>query len=190
MPPCAGPWFTPGVLQIAVLSTALSRREHYVFQSVVIRTFSQYNGAYSTGGLSENHPIPLPSLHARSLLFQVLSHLMTHNSKSVVDIKAGDSGVVLGYQVDEFACNWLAEHFVVESHIHPKLTGKVSKLAHLLEPQCGNYSFWDKVVAYFEHGLDLIFTDSFETLVGLHIFFDEPGAITFHSLQCFYSWLV
>ena len=34
------------------------------------------------------------------------------NSESVVGIKPGDSGVVIGYQVDEFTCTWSAEQFV------------------------------------------------------------------------------
>ena len=50
------------------------------------------------------------------------------NSDSVMGIKPGDSGVVIGYQVDEFACTWSAEQFVAHSHIYPGFTGKVSSL--------------------------------------------------------------
>ena len=39
------------------------------------------------------------------------------NSKSMMDIKAGDSGVMIVYQVDEFTCMWLAKHFIAQSHI-------------------------------------------------------------------------
>ena len=31
------------------------------------------------------------------------------DSDSVMGIKPGDSGVVIGYQVDEFTCTWSAE---------------------------------------------------------------------------------
>ena len=41
------------------------------------------------------------------------------NSESVVGMKPGDSGVVIGYQVDDFIHTWLAEHFVASSHIYP-----------------------------------------------------------------------
>ena len=34
------------------------------------------------------------------------------NSESVVSIKPGDSGVVIGYQVDEFSHTLSVEHFV------------------------------------------------------------------------------
>ena len=34
------------------------------------------------------------------------------SAKSIVDVKHGDSGVVIGYQVSEFTCNWLAECFI------------------------------------------------------------------------------
>ena len=47
----------------------------------------------------------------------------TVESESVVGIKPGDSGVVIGYQVDEFPCTWSAEWFVAYSHIYPGFTG-------------------------------------------------------------------
>ena len=37
---------------------------------------------------------------------------MTVDSKSVLDVKHGDSGVVMGYQVDEFIHACLADHFI------------------------------------------------------------------------------
>ena len=49
---------------------------------------------------------------------------------SVMGIKPGDSGVVNGYQVDEFTCTWSAEQFVAHSHIYPGFTSKVSSLTH------------------------------------------------------------
>ena len=59
----------------------------------------------------ESHPIPLPSLHVgkRSSFpgFVLPSDMVS--SKSVVGIILGDSGVVIGHQIDEFTCTWLAE---------------------------------------------------------------------------------
>ena len=56
---------------------------------------------------------------------------------SVMAVKPGDSGVVIGYQVDEFTRTWSAEWFVARSHIYPGFTGKVSSLTHFpLEQGC------------------------------------------------------
>ena len=65
----------------------------------------------------------------------------TINSKSVVGIKPGDSGVVIGYQVNECTCSWLVELFIVQSHIYPGFMGKVSTSTHFpLEPGCDHCS--------------------------------------------------
>ena len=62
--------------------------------------------------------------------------------------KAGDSGVVIGYQVDDFTRTWSAEWFVAHSYIYPWFTGKVSSLTHFpLEPGCEDYAFLDHAVA-------------------------------------------
>ena len=64
------------------------------------------------------------------------------DSEYAMGIKAGDSGVVIGYQVDEFIHTWSVEHFVAHSHIQPGFTAKVSSLYHFpLEPGCEDYSF-------------------------------------------------
>ena len=87
------------------------------------------------------------------------------NSEYVMGIKPGDSGVMIGYQVDEFACTWSAKQFVACCHIYPGFTGKVSSLTHSpLEPGCEDYAFLDQAVADFEQGLDSILTDSLKTL--------------------------
>ena len=86
------------------------------------------------------------------------------DSESAMGIKHGDSGVVIGYQVDEFTHTWSAEQFVTPSHIYPGFTGKVSSLTHFpLEAGCEDYSFLDQAVADFEQGLDSILTDSLKT---------------------------
>ena len=58
-------------------------------------------GHNSFGDLPESHPIPLPSLHGgeESSFPGLFPSDDTVNSESVLDIKAGDSGVMIGYQV-------------------------------------------------------------------------------------------
>ena len=65
--------------------------------------------------------------------------------ESMVGVKLCDSGVVIGYQVDEFSHTWSAENFVAQSDIYPYFTGKMSTLIHFpLEPGCEDYSFLDQ----------------------------------------------
>ena len=52
--------------------------------------------------------------------------VLSVDSDSVMGIKLGDSGMVIGYQIDEFTCTWSTEQFVAHSHIYPGFTGKVS----------------------------------------------------------------
>ena len=93
-------------------------------------------------------------------------------------IKPGDSGVVIGYQMDEFTHPQSAEQFVVHSHIYPGFTGKVSSLTHFpLELGCEDYSFLDQALVDFEQGLDSILTNSLET-PELDTSLDEPDVIT------------
>ena len=110
------------------------------------------------GGSIESQTIPLPSLcdgEGSSFPGLVPSDNAV-NSDSVMGIKPGDSGVVIGYQVDEFTCTWSAEWFVACSHILSWVTGKVSSLTHFpLEPGCENYAFLDQAVTDFKQGLGL-----------------------------------
>ena len=72
----------------------------------------------------------------------------TGDSESAMGIKPGDSGVVIGYQVDEFFHTWSAEQFVVHSYIYPGFTGKMSSLSLFpLELCCEDYSFLYQPVA-------------------------------------------
>ena len=94
-----------------------------------------------------------------------------------MSIKPGDSGVVIGYQFDEFTHTWSAEWLVGHSHSCHGFIGKVSSLTHFpLEPGCDDYSFLDQVVADFEQGWDSILTDSLET-PELDASLDKPDAI-------------
>ena len=95
----------------------------------------------------------------------------------MVGIKPGDSGVVIGYQVDEFTHTWLADHFA-GSHIYPGFMGKVSSFTHFpLELDCEDYSLLQQAVADFEQDLDSVLTDSIKTL-DLEASFEEPDVIT------------
>ena len=99
------------------------------------------------------------------------------NSESAMGIKPGNSGVMIGYQVDEFTHTWSAQQFVAHSHIYPGFTGKMSSLTHFpLELGCEDYSFLDQTMADFEQGLDSILTNSLET-PELDASLDEPDAI-------------
>ena len=89
----------------------------------------------------------LPYMVERGLLFQVefpSSDMV--NFESVMGIKPGDCGVVIGYQVDEFTHTWSGEQYVAHSHIYPGFTGKLTSLTHFpLEPGCEDYSFLDRL---------------------------------------------
>ena len=137
-------------------------------------------GVYSLGGSIVSHLIPLPLLHAgEGSSFPGLvpsDDVVDHDS--VMAVKPGDSGVVIGYQVDELTRTWSAEQFVARSHIYPGFTGKVSSLTHFpLEPGCEDYAFLDQAVANIEQGLDSILTDSLET-PDLDTSLQESDAIT------------
>ena len=137
--PGNGHWPTPGMSRVAAPSTALSRWEPHDSYSGVPQPSQLYDGAYSFGGLAESHPLPLPSLHSGEWSsFQGLVPSSDRvNSESAVGIKPGESGVVIGYQVDKFTHTWSAEWFMAHFHIYPGFTGKVSSLTHFpLEPGC------------------------------------------------------
>ena len=175
--PGGGQWSTPGLHQVAAPPATLGRVGSSATHSAVPQP---PGGVYSLGGSIESHPIPLPSLHdgEGSSFPGLVPSDDAVNSDSVMGIKPGDSGVVIGYQVDEFTRTWSAEWFVACSHIYPGFTGKVSSLTHFpLEPGCEDYAFLDQAVADFEQGLDSILTDSLETLE-LDTSLEESDAIT------------
>ena len=94
-------------------------------------------------------------------------------------VKPGNSGVAVGYQVDEFTHTWSAEQFLAHTHIYPGFTGKVSSLTHFpLELGCEDYSFLDQAMADFEQGLVSILTDSLES-PELDASLDEPDAVPY-----------
>ena len=179
--PGDGHWSTPGMHRVVAPSAILHRGEPSATHSAVPQPIG---GVYSLGGSIVSHLIPLPSLpdgEGSSFPGLVPSDDAV-NSDSVMGIKPGDSGMVIGYQVDEFTCTWSAEQFVAHSHIYPGFTGKVSSSTHFpLEPGCEDYAFLDQTVADFEQGLDSILTDSLETLE-FDTSLEEPDAIIIFSL--------
>ena len=138
---------------MATPSTALSRGSLMLLNQLCPSHHYFIVGHTVLGDMAESHPIFPPSLHGgegSSFPGLVPSSDMV-DSESVVSIELGDSGVVIGYQVDEFTHTWSAEQFVAHSYIYPVFTGKVSSLTHFpLEPGCGAYSFLDQAVADFE----------------------------------------
>ena len=168
---------TPGMHRVAAPSAPLGRVEHSATHSAVSQPIG---GVYGHGVSIESHPIPLPSLHdgEGSSFPGLVPSDDAVDSASVISIKPGDSGVVIGYWVEEFTHTWSAEQFVACSHIYPGFTGKMSSLTHFpLEPECEDYAFLDQAVADFQQGLDSILTDSLET-PELDTSLDEPDAIT------------
>ena len=89
---------------------------------------------------------------------------MTLDSESLVSIKPGNLGAVIGYQVDEFTCTSLVKHFAAQSHIYPVFTGRVS----ILTTSCLNHDVMIIVFGSGSHILwiwfDSILNDSVETM--------------------------
>ena len=174
--PDDGHWSTPGVHRVAAPSTALRRRS--------LLSLNQLSPSHSNYiqllGLDRESPNPsaFPAWRGGVFFPGLIPFNNMVNSESVVGIKPGDSGVVIGYQVDEFTHTWSAEQFVAHSLIYPGFTGKVSSLSHFpLKPGCEDYSLLDKAVAVFEQGLDSTLTDSIKT-AELDTSLDEPDAVT------------
>ena len=106
---------------MAAPSTTLSWWEPYATQSTVLQPFQQYGWVKQLWEL-DSHPIPLPSLYGREgYSFSGLAPPDGKvNSGSVVGIQPADSGLLTGYQVDEFTHIWFASWFVVCSHVYPR----------------------------------------------------------------------
>ena len=177
--PGNGHQLTPGMHKMAASSTTLSRGSLMLLCLLFSSHPIYMVGEYSFGGLAESHLIPPPSLHGGEgcpFLGVFPSNDMV-KSESAMGIKAGNFGVVIGYQVDEFTHTWSAEQFVAHCHIYPGFTGKVSSLIHFhVGPGCEDSSILDQVMADFEQGLDSILTNFLET-PELDASLDEHDAI-------------
>ena len=108
MQPGDGHQSTPGLHQVAVPSAISGRVEPSATHSAVPQPIG---GVYSLEGSIQSHLIPLPSLcDGEGPSFPGLEPSDdVVNSDSVMGIKPGDSGVVIGYQVDAFTHTWSAE---------------------------------------------------------------------------------
>ena len=75
---------------------------------------------------------------------------MTVNSKSMVGIISGDSGMVIEYQIDEFTNPKLWKCFIALSHIYPGFGGYNGPLSTWT--RLGGLLFLDQAVKDFDHG--------------------------------------
>ena len=130
--------------------------------------------------LGRESPVPPSSLHGgegSSFLGSIPSDDMAY-SKSVMDIKPGDSAVVVQYQFGEYTDTWLVEHFIAWSHICSGFTGKVSILTHFpFEPGWKDYFLLDQEMEDFECGLDSVLWDSINT-TQRDVSLDEADAVS------------
>ena len=95
------------------------------------------------GAQQSPHPSTFLTCGKGSLFLGFVPPCAMVNSKSVVSIKPGHSGVVIGYQVDKFTHTWLQECFVAQSHIYCGFTSKESTPMHFPLNQ-GVKDFWTK----------------------------------------------
>ena len=104
----------PSMHRLATASATLDRGEPSATHSAVPQPSHLFGGAYSFGGSVESHLIPPTSLHdgEGSSFPGLVPSDDAVDSESVMDIKPGDSGVVIGYQVDEFTHTWSAEQLL------------------------------------------------------------------------------
>ena len=98
----------------------------------VPQLFHLYGREYSFGDLTGSQLIHLPSLNGSegSTFPGSASPSDMAGSKSMVIVKPGGPGVVIGYQADEFTSTRSAECFIAQSHIYPSFMGMVSTLTH------------------------------------------------------------
>ena len=110
--------------RVAAPTATLGRVEPSATHSAVPQPIG---GVYSLGGSIESHLIPPPLLHAGegSSFPGLVPSDDVVNPDSVMAIKPGDSGVVIGYQVDEFTCTYTFSFLIfkdlqpveVETHV-------------------------------------------------------------------------
>ena len=103
-------------------------------------------------GAQQGHLILLPSLYNQERLsFPGLIPCNEKADSRYVDIKLCDSGVVIGYQNDDFTHMWSAVCFAACSLTYPKFIGKVSSWTYFhLNQVVRNIHFSDHAVDKFE----------------------------------------
>ena len=89
----------------------------------------------------------LPYILGRVFFSILVPPSCTAGSKSVVSIKPGGYGRVIGYKVDEFTHFWYVQPFAVQSHINLRFIGNVSPLAHFtFQLDCKDCTLLDPAV--------------------------------------------
>ena len=104
-------WPMPGMHQVTAPLTASSKGVHPATHLTIPQPFQQYGETYRFGA-QQSHLIAQPSLQGveGSFLGSAPPNGMV-DFRSVVGFQPGYSGVMIGYQVDECTCTWLAGHF-------------------------------------------------------------------------------
>ena len=110
--PGDGHWPTPRMHRLAVPYTTLSRWSLMLLNLLFPNHPIYMVGHTALGPWQRVTPIPQPSLHGGegSYFPGLVPSDDTVDSESVMGIIPGDSGVVIGYQVDEFTHTWSAEY--------------------------------------------------------------------------------
>ena len=106
--------------RVAAPSNTLSRGEPSATQSAVPQPSHLYGGAYSFGAWQRvAQSSTFPTWWGWVSFPGLVPCDDTVDSESMMGVKPGHSGEVIGCQVDEFTCTWSAEWFVAHSHIYP-----------------------------------------------------------------------
>ena len=118
VPPGDGLWCLPGVHWVAALH-AVSSRESLLLCIQLSPSHSINMVGYAALGVqqSPNSCIFLTRGEGSSFLASAPSDDLV-NSESVMGVKASDSGVVIGYQVDEYTHSCSADHLIAMSDLH------------------------------------------------------------------------
>ena len=74
-------------------------------------------------GRKSANPSAIPTWQG-GVFFSRLFSTSNVMANSVVGVKPGDSGMVIGYQVDEFTCTWSSEFFIAQSHIYSEFMAR------------------------------------------------------------------
>ena len=134
---------------MAAPPTALSRGSLLLLISLFPSHSSNMVGHTALGAWQRvTWSLCLPYMVGRSLLFQVVLHLVTWLTPN---LWWGFNLLILvwwsGVRLINILIPGLPECFIAQSLIYPGFMGKVSTLTHFpLEPGCENYSFLDQAV--------------------------------------------
>ena len=119
--PGDGNWPRPWMHWVGAPFTALSRRSLMLLSQLFSCHPSNIMGHKALVAWQRvTWSLCLPYMVGRGLLFQDwLCPITWSNSESVVGNQSDDSGMVVGYQVDEVTHIWSTEQFVAHAHTYP-----------------------------------------------------------------------